>query len=302
MRFILCGKNDAAVASLEHLVAEGNEVWAIGVHGDDGRDGWQRSLRGAAGRLGVRFGQPRRINTAEVIEELREFGARALISIQYDQILKNPLFRAIGCPCLNLHFSLLPRNRGVSPIAWAVAEGDGETGVTLHHMVEDIDAGDVVAQREVPIGRADSARDVYDAATRAAILLFRESHPFHDELLKRRLPQDRSRASYHAGGSFDFSARRISWKRAAAELQPWLRALVFPPHQHPETALDGRVLRVTRVGAEIGEAEGAPGTVLSVDGGGVEIATGAGSVRLLGLREPTGDDVISTLAPGDRFE
>jgi methionyl-tRNA formyltransferase len=302
VRFLLCGKNDAAVAGLEHLVASGDEVWAIGVHGDDGRDGWQRSLRGAAERLDVRFAQPRRINAPEVIEELHDFGARALISIQYDQILKNPLFRTIGCPCLNLHFSLLPRNRGVSPIAWAVAEGDEQTGVTLHHMVEDIDAGDVIAQREVPIGRGDSARDVYDAVTRAAVSLFRESHPFPDSLLKRRLAQDRSRASYHAGGEFDFAARSVVWKRPAIELQPWLRALVFPPHQHPETLLRERVLEVTRVGPEIGDADGEPGTVVSADRTGVEIATGAGSVRLLGLREPTGADVISTLKPGDRFE
>jgi methionyl-tRNA formyltransferase len=78
MRFVLCGKNDAAVASLEHLVEKGDEVWAIGVAGDDGRDGWQRSFRGAAGRLGsraeIRFDQPRRINDDAFVRRLHDFG------------------------------------------------------------------------------------------------------------------------------------------------------------------------------------------------------------------------------------
>jgi methionyl-tRNA formyltransferase len=177
VRFILCGKNDAAVAALECLRERGDEVLVVGAAGDEGRDGWQRSLRAAAARLGVPCETPRRIHEPQVIQRLADFGAHALVSIQYDQILRAPLFRALGRPCLNLHFALLPRHRGVAPIAWAILSGDSHAGVTLHHMVEAIDAGDVIAQRRVAIGPAMAARELYDEVSRAAVELFRESPP-----------------------------------------------------------------------------------------------------------------------------
>jgi methionyl-tRNA formyltransferase len=110
MRLILCGKNNAAIECLDFLIERGDEVWAVGVAGDDGKDGWQRSLRAAAERKGVRFEQPRRINDPAFVQRLAEFRADALVSIQYDQILRDVLFDHVGCPCLNLHFALLPRH------------------------------------------------------------------------------------------------------------------------------------------------------------------------------------------------
>jgi len=287
MRWILCGKNDAAIAALEFLVEQGDEVFVIGVHGDDGRDGWQRSLRKAAKRLGVRFEQPLRIHAPELLERLAGFGARALISIQYDQILHAPLFQALSGPCLNLHFSLLPRHRGVSPIAWAILSGDREAGVTLHHMALAIDAGDLIAQQRVPIDAQSTARDLYDETSRAAVQLFCACYPFPDSLLATRLPQDASAALYHRAGDFDFSQRRVDWNLPAAELQRWLRAMIFPPHQHPETRRAGRSLEVTLVGAELEPAAAAPpGSVVEVSAQGARIACADAALWIRGLADP----------------
>lgn len=307
LRWILCGKNDVAIACLEHLVSRGDEVWVIGTAGDSGQDGWQGSLVGAARRLGVRVEQPRRINDPATVERLASFGARALVSIQYDQILKGPLFRGIGCACLNLHYSLLPRHRGVYPVAWAILEGDETAGVTLHHMVEDIDAGDVIAQREIPVAPRTTARELYDGLADAAIALFRESHPFPDELLARRLPQDASRACYHAYGDLDYAQRSIDWKRSAEEVHRFVRMMIFPPLNLPETTLHGRGLGVTRIAPELGAPVSAlPGTVVGVSGGGIDVAAGDRAVRITGLVSLDGSqgkdaDPLRTLVVGDQL-
>jgi methionyl-tRNA formyltransferase len=301
VRWILCGKNTAATECLEFLVERGDDVWAIGVAGDDGRDGWQRSLRGRAQQLGVRFEQPRRINAPDVVARLAAYRADALLSIQYDQILRNVLFDAIGCPCLNLHFALLPRHRGVAPIAWAVVAGDTEAGVTLHHMTEDIDAGDVIAQRVVPIAPDDTARDLYDKVSQATTALFRESYPFRPALLARRMSQNARVAVYHRSGTFDFSARRIDWTRPAAELHRWIRALVFPPLQYPETTFAGQRWAVGRLaGALWGPVSEPPGTVVAQTPEGLVIAAGD---RGLVVREWVGPDDagVPSAGVGDRF-
>ena len=304
MRWILCGKGGAVIQALEHACAQGDEVWAIGASGDDGHDDWQPSYKAAAARIGVRFEQPRRINDPAFTERLAEFGADALISIQYDQILRAPLFERIGCPCLNLHFALLPRHRGVAPIAWAITEGDAEAGVTLHHMVPAIDAGDVIAQRRVPIAPDENARSLYDRVSDAAAALFRESHPFPPDLLARRLEQSEAGACYHRNGDFDFSRRTVDWGRPALALQRWLRAMIFPPLQQPEVVLDGRRLAILAVGSDVAPAtDAAPGTIVRVRDGGVDVAAADGILHLPRL-EALDADAGSTVAlvEGARFD
>ncbi len=286
MRLILCGKNDSAVEALEFLRERGDEVLVVGIQSDAGRDGWQRSLVAAARALGVTCEQPAKINDPATIARLAAWRPDRLVSIQYDQILKEPFFRGIGCPCLNLHFALLPRNRGVAPIAWAILEGDRETGATLHHMLVDIDAGDVVAQRAVPIAATDTGRVLYDKVNRAAVELFREAYPFGPALLARRIPQDPSIATYHWNGDFDFSRRDVDWSMEAARLQRWLRALIFPPFQYPLLELGGRKLAITAVGGEVRPGRAAPGTLLAASPAALEIAAQGGSVRILGCAEP----------------
>ena len=102
MKIILCGKNDTGVECLEHLLAKGDQVWVVGTHGDDGQDGWQRSLVGAARKHGMQLDQPRKINDPEFVKRLSAFGADLLVSVQYDQILRDPLFDSIGCPWSNV--------------------------------------------------------------------------------------------------------------------------------------------------------------------------------------------------------
>ncbi len=301
MRWILCGKNDAAVEILEFLVDAGDQVLAVASHGDSGRDGWQRSFAGAALRRGVPLERPPRINAPACIERLAAFGAQALLSVQYDQILRGELLRGVGCACLNFHFALLPRHRGVAPIAWAILEGDERAGVTLHHMVEAIDAGDVIARAEVPVEAGDSARDLYDRVWPAALRLFRESYPFAPELLARRLRQDAAAACYHRRQDLDFAERRVDWKQPAAALHRWLRALIFPPMQHPETLLDGRALRIERVAAGLGAPTGAaPGTVLDCGAGGIDVAAADRALRIIRL-SALDDAPTPPIRVGDRL-
>jgi methionyl-tRNA formyltransferase len=287
MNVIVCGKTDAAVECLEWLVDQGDQVWAIAVGGDEGQDGWQRSLRAASQRLTVPCDQPANINDPHFVKRLADFKAHVLVSIQFDQILRQPLFDTIDCPCLNLHFALLPRHRGVAPIAWAVLEGDTETGVTLHHMVEAIDAGDIIAQRSVPISPADTARDVYDKLSSLSVQLFQESYPFSAELLGRRTPQHTSAASYHRQGEFDFSARHIDWSRTAVQLHRWIRAMIFPPFQYPEVLMGRRVWQVTSVSGDLrDEVAVPPGQLVGVTSNAIDVAAGGGVIRVTGLRDP----------------
>ncbi len=307
MRIILCGKNDSAVHCLQFLVERGDQVWAVGTRSDDGNDGWQRSLKRAAVRLRVPFDQPANINDAGFIKRLADLRSSVLVSIQYDQILQGPLFEAIGCPCINLHFSLLPRNRGVAPIAWAVLSGDRETGATMHLMVRSVYAGDIITQRAVPIAPDDTARQVYDKVAMSAVEVFKACYPFSPEQLAARQPQDPSVSSYHKYGEFDFSRRRIDWGRPVGELHRWLRSMIFPPLQYPEVVVNGRTMAVARIGPQIIDSSATrPGVVVAVSPGALDVTAKGGAIRICEVIDPrapsaTFHDVVRTVAVGDQL-
>jgi len=61
---------------------------------------------------------------------------------------------------LNVHPSLLPRHRGIDPVFWTYFDDDLDTGVTVHWMAEQVDAGDIVAQRRIGIERGLPAMEL----------------------------------------------------------------------------------------------------------------------------------------------
>ena len=94
MKFILCGKGDVAIRALDAMLRAGDQVWAVGTAGDDGRDGWQRSFRAAAEGAGVRFDRPRRINDEHFTQRLAAFGKEreslGLALIEIDELNIHP--------------------------------------------------------------------------------------------------------------------------------------------------------------------------------------------------------------------
>ena len=126
----------------------------------------------------------------------------------------------------NLHGSLLPRYRGRAPVNWALVSGETETGVTLHRMVARADAGEIVDQQPVPIGPADSIREVYDGVVGAARKVVARRI---DELLSGQVqsrPQDEARATVVRGRRPEDG--RIDWQRDARTVFNLVRAVTHP--------------------------------------------------------------------------
>ena len=63
---------------------------------------------------------------------------------------------------LNGHPSLLPRHRGPVPVAWAIRNGDAETGVTFHRMDDGLDTGPILAQSTFPVGEYGPPNEFYE--------------------------------------------------------------------------------------------------------------------------------------------
>lgn len=119
--------------------------------------GWGRPRSAAtlAHRHGVPHGSVPDVNGPTLRNFARTGDPDVLVSIAApDRFDKETL--AVSGTAINVHASLLPDHRGVMPAFWALRAGDETTGVTVHHMIEELDAGAVLARERVPIEARDS--------------------------------------------------------------------------------------------------------------------------------------------------
>ncbi len=117
---------------------------------------FSHSLRQTANREHADYTSLKNVNSASSREYLSSLNPDVFISIACPQILRK---KALSIPRLgawNVHSALLPRNRGMLPTFWSLCKGD-TPGVTLHKMVPDLDAGEILIQRSLDCSIEDTS-------------------------------------------------------------------------------------------------------------------------------------------------
>lgn len=202
---------------------------------------------------------------------------------------------------VNVHDALLPRYGGFAPLNWALINGETEVGVTVHHMDEELDLGDIVLQRRVAVGPEDTATDLFHRT----IDLFPELALEALELIASgratRTPQDRGRATFFHKRSTEDS--RIDWTWPARDIANLVRAQ-SDPYPNAFSHYEGRRLRLLAARPSARRCGGSPGRIVSREGDAVVVVCGpsARSGNEPGLlvdvvRTESGDEI----AAGDFF-
>ncbi len=170
---------------------------------------------------GIPFITPQKLDEAtiaEIVSQACDLG----ICVAYGKIFPEALINAFPKGVLNVHYSLLPRHRGATPLEAALLAGDSETGVTVQKMVRALDAGDVVAQKRTPIGDNETARELRPRLIQLGAELLVETLPSYLDGAITPAAQDGSQAT-HAGklkkedGLIDLTAdARENWRKYRA--------------------------------------------------------------------------------------
>lgn len=104
--------------------------------------------------------RPARLRDQSAIDAVARGTPDLLVLADYGQIVPDALLTMPRYGALNLHPSLLPRHRGASPIPAAILAGDSESGVSLMQMDAGLDTGPLLAQRRMPLTRAETAPEL----------------------------------------------------------------------------------------------------------------------------------------------
>jgi|SRR5215470_11185076 len=292
MRSVVLAYHEIGYACLEELLRLGEEVPLVVTHCDPpGEEIWWRSVRELAHRRRLPVICPLDVNTPEVIDQIRALEPDVLFSFMFRQLLRPALLQIPKCGALNLHPSALPKFRGRSPINWVLVQGETETGVTLHYMVERPDRGDIVAQRRFPIREEDTALTLHRRSTEEARVLVREIYPLLQEGRAPRISQEQEHASYFGGRHPEDG--EIDWQWPARRIYNLIRAVTHP-YPGAFTWHQGRALHIWWASPIDGDSVLQPGE-LWVDGrAGVLVGSGKG-VLILKRVQPEGESEVDAL-------
>jgi methionyl-tRNA formyltransferase len=278
-RILFFGYSEVGHECLDLLLTRGDNVVALITHEDNpGEKIWFKTPAVAARAKGVPIHTPEKVGTPEWIARIAEMRPDLILSVYYRNMISTKVLGLAPLGAFNMHGSLLPKYRGRAPINWAVLNGEPRIGMTLHRMVKEPDAGNIVDQEGVDIGPRDTAEQA-----------FRKVMPCARRVLERQIdallsgtatetPQDASQSTYFGGRKPEDG--RIDWTKPSVQTFNLIRAVTDP---YPGAFTDVGPARLMVWWAEhespaaLG-ASGRPGEVISLSP--LVVATGDGALEL----------------------
>ncbi|MCY4378510.1 MAG: methionyl-tRNA formyltransferase [Candidatus Dadabacteria bacterium] len=282
MKILFAGTPEFAVPSLEALCDSPHEVIALlskpdRPRGRSRKPVWPETKKVATER-GVPVFQPQDLRTPEFEETLKALSPDLIAVVAYGKMLPAAVLDAPPFGCVNVHASLLPSYRGAAPINWAIAKGEKKTGVTAMQIDEKMDAGDILAQREVLIGDEETAEELSKRLSLEGAHLLLETIDRIAENEISPVKQNPAAATY--APLLSRKDGRVDWNRGADEIKNLVRAMIPWPCAH--TTLGGKNLKILR--ALSGPGQGKPGEIVSLGGESLDVATGNGILQIFSLQ------------------
>lgn len=280
MRLIFIATGEIALPSFRHLLAHGPRPLAL-VTQPDKPAGRHQTLTPPAVKVealaaGIPVFQPGKIG--DIAAELAALEPEILVVMAYGQILRENILTLASQAIINLHASLLPKYRGAACIQAAIDAGDSETGITAMHVVRELDAGDMIVSRSIPIAADETGGSLHDRLAELSPSVLAEALEKLADGTAPRVPQDTAASSYIS--KLERDEGRLDWSQDAAALERRIRAYDPWPGTFTLATEDGRAKRLKIFPpATVADQSLAVGEVSMIDGQ-LIVGCGTGVLRL----------------------
>ena len=289
-RIVFIGSSDTGHVCCERLLEEGVDVALIVTRASRFSISWSpapvtnvrhrdfHALGAAHGVPVLDAGQP----DSALRDRIAALSPDLLVVVGWYHMLPRAIRALARHGAVGVHASLLPQYRGGAPLVWAMIRGESHTGVTLFHLDDGVDDGDVVEQTALEIGERETIADGVERANQVAVHLVTKYVPAILAGAAPRTPQDHARATVMPQRRPE-DGRVDWWALTAAEAHNWIRAQTRP-YPGAFTYLAGERVTVWRADrADAVEATDVPpGTVVTREG---RVLVGCADGLALALRE-----------------
>ncbi|WP_145504009.1 methionyl-tRNA formyltransferase [Streptomyces sp. CFMR 7] len=274
MRVVMFGYQTWGHRTLQALLDSEHDVVTVVTH-PRSEHAYEKIWSDSVADLAEKHGIPVIIRNRpddELLDRLKEVAPDIIVANNWRTWIPPEIYNLPVHGTLNIHDSLLPAYAGFSPLIWALINGEPEVGVTAHLMDEELDAGDIVVQRSVPVGPTDTSTDLFHRTVDLIAPVTTEALGLIASGRTEFTPQDRSRASFfHKRAEEDI---RIDWNWPAEDLERLIRAQ-SAPYPSAFTFHKGQRLEVLSAVVSEGRYGGTPGRIFYREGDGVVIVAGA---------------------------
>jgi methionyl-tRNA formyltransferase len=227
LKAVVFAYHNMGIAGLEALSRHSIDITTIFTHEDDPDENcWFGSVKDWGVKKNITVYTAEEINEPQWITKISKLKPDIIFSFYYRKMIASKILKTPKLGAFNLHGSLLPAYRGRCPVNWVIINGEKQTGVTLHYMIDKPDAGDIVGQKAVTIDLADTAKTLYDKLCKAAKELLDELLPLIKSGQIPRQKQDLQAGSYYGGRRPEDG--RIDWNKSATEIYNLIRGVTRP--------------------------------------------------------------------------
>ncbi len=310
MKIVFFGSPASAIPSLSRLMEEGHQIALIITQPERpsgrGKKLTQSPVKKFAIKKGISVYQPERIKFDQIaVEKIQNIEPDLNVVVAYGQIIPLSILEIPKHQSINVHFSLLPKYRGASPVQWTLLNGEKTTGITIFKLNEKMDEGDILSQEKTDILPYENAGELEARlSTIGAELLVKTIANLKNIQAQK---QNHSQATYapklkKEDGQIDWHKDALSIDRHVRAFTPWPSAFSF---------FQGKRVIIT-MGKGIKEEvihSANPGEILKIKKDGIEVCCGQGSVYLIESLRPENRKEMSAysfslgvnIKPGDLF-
>ncbi len=213
---------------------------------------------------------------------------------------------------VNFHDAPLPRYAGMNAVPWALMNGEQTHAISWHLIVDEVDAGAILKQREIPVADRETALSLNVKCYEAGLAAFGELVPELERETAAPTEQNLAERTYFSRLDRPDRGGVLSFAADAVRIDATARALDFGPYRNrfgsAKVAIGDELYLVGSARPVSSKSGKAPGTILRCGDDGIAVATATRDVELGALRTLDGAPVTAAslvarhgLVAGDRL-
>ncbi len=274
MNILFAGSPSTSAQILEHLVQKKHlNVSTVLTQPDKrskrGNEKHETPVSKVAKKHLIKTLKPNTLDKTFVNKELGKSNIDLILVVAYGHILPKEMLKIPKIMSMNIHFSLLPKYRGASPIQSAIINGDKKTGISFMKIIEKMDAGEVIHKVDLKIDNEDTKTVLENKLTSLAIS---KMDGVLNSLQKndyKLIEQNECDASYCSKIVKEDSL--VDFKDTSLNIFNKFRAL----EEWPGTSFvhKNKVIKIHDMYISNSKSEGNPGEISQIDPSGIKINT-----------------------------
>jgi methionyl-tRNA formyltransferase len=248
--------------------------------------------------------QPESLKEPEFVAALQALQAELFVVVAF-RILPEVIFTMPPKGCINLHPSLLPKYRGAAPLHWTIIKGESVSGITTIFLKKQVDAGNIILQKEMPLYPDDTFGTLHDRLAPAGAELVLETLDLIEAGTVQTKVQDESLAT--PAPKLNKEICQLNFSQPAQQVMNWIQGLSPVPGGY--AFYRGEMIKFYRAAVvDTTQRSEAPGTIVKAEKEELWISCQPGIVGIEELQLQgrktlkTGDFLRGfSLVPGDVF-